>query len=109
MKVKEEVWRQGVVVEADAEIQTLKPACSQSSDPTSCLQAYPTCTVSDQLLFQLSKDGYSTTYPVISSRTTFPWHLEVFAFKERRQERGGPKMGRQAEQVRAEDLEGSWR
>ena len=89
--------------------RTLKPACSQShlTQPPASKHILPA--LSDQLLFQLSKDGYSTTYPVICSRTTSSWHLEVFAFKEWRQERGGPKMGRQAEQVRAEDLQGSWR
>lgn len=104
------MWRRGVVVEADAEIQNPETGLfSESSDPASCFQAHPACTLSDQLLFQLSKDGYSTTYPVVCSRTTSPWHLEVFAFKEWRQERGDSKVGRQAEQVRAEDMQGSWR
>lgn len=101
--MEKEVWGQGVVVEADSGKQNPKTGLfSESSGPASRLRAHPACAVSGQLLFQLSRDRDSTTYPVICSRATPALHLEVLAFKEWRQERGGPKMGRQ--QSRAEEL-----
>lgn len=84
------------------ENRTPKLACSQShlAQPPAFEHILPVLCLAN--CFFSSRGMEITTYPVICSRATPALHLEVLAFEEWRQERGGPKMGRQ--QIRAEEL-----
>lgn len=86
--MEEQVWRQGIVVEAGSRKQPRAGSSPDSSGPASCLHTHPVCSASGHLLLPLLRDG-SSVVPLSSVPEPAPSHLEVLAFKEWRQERWG--------------------